>query len=31
MSEQAARKEKILFVDDDHNVLDAFRRNFYKI
>lgn len=31
MSDQAERKEKILFVDDDHNVLDAFRRNFRKM
>lgn len=31
MSEDRVKKEKILFVDDDHNVLDAFRRSFYKI
>lgn len=31
MSEDKEKKEKILFVDDDRNVLDAFRRNFHKI
>lgn len=30
MTDQNSMREKILFVDDDHNILDAFRRNFRK-
>lgn len=30
MSEHCTLQEKILFVDDDQNILDAFRRNFRK-
>ncbi|SMP71164.1 HD domain-containing phosphohydrolase [Desulfonatronum lacustre] len=30
MTDQNCMREKILFVDDDHNILDAFRRNFRK-
>ncbi|WP_161794804.1 HD domain-containing phosphohydrolase [Desulfonatronum thioautotrophicum] len=30
MSDMCSMQEKILFVDDDQNILDAFRRNFRK-
>jgi response regulator RpfG family c-di-GMP phosphodiesterase len=30
MTENSKTKEKVLFVDDDFNVLDALRRNFHK-